>query len=103
MGLILFLLVNTSLFIRPAEVFGMEAFENVYQILILACLAVSLPEILACLLGKSLDAQPITLCVFGIMLLVPIAFLPAGDLSEAFRTGLYFFKAVIYYILLISL
>ena len=103
MGFFLFVLVNLALFLRPSEVFGIEELERVYQVLISACLAVSLPAILKCILGKSLACQPVTLCVFGILLLVPLAYLAAFDWSEAFRTEVYFLKVVIYYVLLISL
>jgi putative inorganic carbon (HCO3(-)) transporter len=103
MGFFLFILVNLALFIRPAEIFGIEDLERIYQVLILACLATSLPEILVCLLGKPLDLQPVTACVFGIALMVPIAFLANLDWTEALRTGFYFFKVVVYYVLLVSL
>jgi len=103
MGFFLFILVNALLFIRPAEVFGIEELENVYQILILACLAFSLPDVLACLLGRPLDMQPITVCVLAISILIPLPFLAAADGNEAFRTWFTFFKVVIYYVLLISL
>jgi O-antigen ligase len=103
MAFFLFILVNAALFIRPAELFAIEELENIYQVLILVCLAASLPDVLRYLLGKPLDLQPITLCVFGMLLLVPLAFLAALDWSEAFRTGFSFFKVVIYYLLLVSL
>ena len=45
MGFFLFILVNLALFIRPAELFGIEELERIYQVLILACLAASLPEV----------------------------------------------------------
>jgi O-antigen ligase len=103
MGFFLFILVNLALFIRPAEVFGIEELAGIYQVLILACLAASLPEVLAYLFGKPLILQPITLCVVGILLTAPLAFLASFDLGEAFRTGVYFFKVVIYFVLLVSL
>ncbi len=53
MGFFLFILVNATLFIRPAEVFGIEELENVYQLLILACLAVSLPDVLGMRVGQA--------------------------------------------------
>src|SRR5271167_622560 len=100
MGFFLFILVNSMLFIRPAEVFGIEELENVYQILILACLALSLPDVLTCLLGRPLDTQPVTLCVLAISIVIPLPFLVGSDVNEAFRTWFTFFKVVIYYILL---
>jgi O-antigen ligase len=103
MGFFLFILVNAALFIRPAEMFGIEELENLYQVLILACLAVSLPEVLSCLLGRPLDCQPVTLCVLGIAVVVPLGFLASWDAPEALRTGIAFFKVAVYYVLLVSL
>src|SRR5437868_3460862 len=103
MAFSLFILVNATLFIRPAEMFGIEYLENIYQILILACLAAALPEVLTCLLGRPLQCQPVTLCVVGILFMVPLPFLANLDVSEAFRTGFYFFKVVVYYVLMVSL
>lgn len=102
MGFFLFLLVNATLFIRPAEVLAVKEFENVYQYLILACLALSLPDVLGYLTNR-LDTKPIALGVLGVLLCVPLAFLGAGDLAEAFRHWFYFFKVVVYFLLLVSL
>lgn len=102
MGFFLFILVNATLFIRPREVFGIEELDNVYLVLILACLLVSLPEIFATLFGKPLALQPITVCVLGILAVVPLAFLVVADFAEAFRTAFFFAKVVVYYLLLVS-
>ncbi len=103
MAFFLFILTNATLFIRPAEMFGIAELENVYLICIVACLVCSLPDLLTCLFGRPLATQPITVCVLGIVLLIPLPFLATANLSEAFRTGIYFFKVVIYYLLLVSL
>ncbi|MCI0642799.1 MAG: O-antigen ligase family protein [Gemmataceae bacterium] len=103
MAFFLFLLVNATLFLRPAEVFAVRELENVYQYLILACLFCAVPDVLNNSTSRPLDAQPITVCVFGILLAVPLAFLAIGDLAEAFRTWFYFFKVVVYFVLLVSL
>lgn len=103
MAYFLFLLVNATLFIRPAEVFGIREAENVYQYLMIACLAVALPDLLAYLSNRPLSTQPITLCVFGLLLAVPLAFGAMGNLNEAMRAGVYFAKVVVYYLLFVSL
>jgi hypothetical protein len=103
MGFFLFLLVNATLFLRPAELVPELLGWNIYLVLILACLAASLPEVLTFFAIRPLAAQPVTLCVLALLpalLLPPLAIL---DLSEAFRTGFYFFKVLVYFVLLVSL
>ena len=47
MDFALFLLVNAALFIRPSEIAPPLAAVPIYQILILLCLAVSSPKLIA--------------------------------------------------------
>ena len=103
MGFFLFILVNAALFIRPAELFGIDELEKVYLVMILTCVAVSFPELLGRLTGQSVDLQPMTLFVFGILFTAPLAFLVSFNLDEAYRTSFYFGKVVVYYLLLITL
>jgi hypothetical protein len=104
MGFFLFVLVNATLFLRPAELapeltnlpFG------IYEVLILSCLAVSLPQVLDYFLRRPLVEQPITLGVFGILLAVVLSHLANGALELAASTGYEFAKVVVYYVLLVS-
>ena len=103
MAFILFLLVNAALFIRPAEIVPALLGWEIYFYLIVACALVAIPDVLQYLTGQSLDKQPITLCVFGLALLIPLPFVLAGDMSEAWRTGFHFAKVVVYYLLFVSI
>src|SRR5438128_8396582 len=106
MAFFLFLLVNAALFLRPAEILPDWEGVSVYEYLIIACFVLAVPEILAYLMGGSLaprgladspsglEAQPITLCVFGVLAAVVLAQMPSLNISEAWRTGFYFFKVV---------
>ena len=103
MAFFLFLLVNAALFIRPAEIVPELLGWEVYFYAIVACFLAAAPEILRYLTGDSLDQQPITLTVFGLLLTVGIAPLISGDAAEAWRTGVPFAKIVVYYLLFVSL
>ncbi len=103
MAFFLFILLNATLFIRPVEAYGISELENSYLVLIIPCLILSLNDILACVLEKRLDAQPVTLCVFGLAVMVPLPFLAKFDLNAALQAGTDFLKVVIYFLLLVSL
>jgi len=102
MAFFLFLLVNAALFLRPAELIPEWQGVSLYEYLIIACFICALPDVLTHLTGRPLEAQPITLCVFGVLAAIMVAQLPSLNLGEAWRTGFFFFKVVVYYILLIS-
>src|SRR5439155_23654413 len=102
MAFVLFLLVNATLFLRPAEIIPEWQGVSLYEYLIIACFVFALPDILTHLTGRALEVQPITLCVFGVLAAVVLAQLPSLNLGEAWRTGFFFFKVVVYYVLLIS-
>jgi hypothetical protein len=103
MAFLLFLLVNASLFIRPAEVVPGLIGWNIYEALIIACFLSALPEIFAFFGRRSLAAQPVTLCVFALLMAVPLAYLSRLDLEKAAETGFAFAKVVVYYVLLLSI
>lgn len=103
MSYFLFLLVNAVLFLRPAEIFPEVRAVPFYEYLIIACLVFALPEVLRTLFGQSLDAQPVLLCTIGVLLGIVLSHVTNTNYSEAARTGIYFVKIVLYYILLISI
>ena len=103
MAFFLFLLVNVALFIRPAEIVPALLGWEIYFYVILACMAAAAPDVLRYLTGPSLDAQPITLTVFGLLIAILIPSLMVGDLAEAWRTGFLFVKIIAYYLLFVSL
>jgi hypothetical protein len=102
MSFFLFLLVNASLFIRPAEVVPALLGWKIYEALIVACLVASAPDILDYFWRRPLGTQPITLCVFGLLLAVPLSHLSHLNGEKALETGGEFAKVVIYYVLLVS-
>ena len=102
MAFFLFILVNAALFIRPGEIVPALLGWEIYFYVIMACLIAAAPDVLRTLAGQRLDVQPITLCVFGLLIAVPLPALLAGDVGEAWRTGFHFAKVVAYYLLFIS-
>jgi hypothetical protein len=103
MGFILFLLVNASLFLRPGDMFSGLQSVPFYEPLIIGCLIVSLPRVLPLLRVRSLAEQPITICMFGLLLAVILSHLTHGYLWGARKAGMDFVKVVIYYLLLVAL
>src|ERR1019366_7761762 len=103
MAFFLFLLVNVGLFIRPAEIVPALLGWEIYFYAILACLIVGAPDVLKYLTGQSLDAQPITLTVFGLLIAILIPSFIMGDLATAWQTGFLFVKIIVYYLLFVSL
>ncbi len=103
MAYFLFLLVNATLFIRPAEVVPALLGWEIYFYVILACLLAAAPDVLKYLTAQALETQPVTLCVFGLLIAILVPSALAGDLAEAWRTGFHFAKIIVYYVLFVSL
>jgi putative inorganic carbon (hco3(-)) transporter len=103
MAFVLFILVNATLFIRPAEIVPALLGWEIYFYVIVACFIAATPDILRYLTARSLDQQPITLFVFALLIAVLIPPTLMGDLAEAWRTGFTFAKIVVYYLLFVSI
>ena len=103
LGFALFIVVNATLFVRPAEIIPELIGWPIYLVLILTCLAISLPQVLRQLTGRSLRARPITACVLGLQVMVVLSLVANLDLAAAGESGFEFFKVVLYYLLLVGL
>jgi O-antigen ligase len=103
MDFFLFLLVNATLFLRPAEVIpGMQDVQ-LYTYLIVPCLLLALPRVLEQLRSDILVRQPITICVLGLLVLVPLSQLGHLETEKALLAGLEFAKVAAYYLLLVAI
>jgi O-antigen ligase len=103
MGFLLFVLVNTALFIRPSEIIpDLEAIP-IYNILISSCLLFSFPALLKELSPRRLVDTPISVCILGLMGAVALSHLSHYNLSYTWMFGLEFIKIVLYYLLLVAL
>lgn len=103
MAFFLFILVNATLFIRPAEIVPAWQGWEIYFYVILTCLAFALPDVVRYLTAQSLEKQPLTLCVFALLIAILIPSLLAGDAAAALRGGILFAKVIVYYLLFVSL
>ncbi len=103
LGFFLFLLVNAALFVRPAEIIPGLIGWNIYECIILACLAASFPAVLQQFTAKSLEDRPVTVCVLGLFLAMILSHLAALDFANAAFFGFQFFKVVLYYMLFVGL
>jgi hypothetical protein len=98
----LFLLVTATLFVRPQEITQAVYGWQIYEFLILACLAASFPRVLKQLSRSSLRDNPITACVLGLWAAVVLSQLARFWIGGAWEYGFMFFKLVVYYLLLVA-
>jgi putative inorganic carbon (hco3(-)) transporter len=102
-GFFLFLLVNAALFVRPAEIVPALVGWNIYEFLILACLALSIPAVLEQFTPESLELRPITVCVLGVFLAILLSHLTQLNFAKLYENGVLFGKIVVYYVLFVGL
>jgi hypothetical protein len=103
LGFLLFILVNAVLFMRPTEIFPDYLYAQTYLVLTLACLAVSLPTVWKQLATSSLAAQPITVCVLGLIVAIALSHLTRFAIDDAVVNAWEFAKIALYYLLLVGL
>src|SRR6478736_4399968 len=70
---VLFVLLNASLYIRPADILPVLEGAPIYQFLIVACLFLAMKAVGAQLRSRDLRHRPISVCVIGLGLLIPIS------------------------------
>jgi len=98
-----FIVTNAVLFIRPSEfVTAVEGLE-LYVLLILPCLALAFPTILAQLSARSLERMPATVCVLGLLGMVMLSHLAHMQVELAVEKGVMFAKVTAYYLLCVGL
>jgi len=103
MNFALFLLLNVVLLIRPEELFPDGPGLHLYLIVIVLCVATSLPSLLAVLSPASLRKRPIAVCILLFYAFTFVSQFAHGQISNAlFEFGPELGKVVLYYFLLIS-
>jgi O-antigen ligase len=103
LGFFLFVVLNGSLFIRPAEVVSSLQGWEIYQYLILVTLAVSFPAVLWQLQPRALEKRPITVFILILLLAVLLSHLVHVRFEEASKGGTDFLKILLYYLLFVGL
>jgi hypothetical protein len=102
MELLLLILLNATLFVRPAEIVPAVMGWPIYEVLILSGVAASGRAILRHLQPGALARQPITVCALGMLAAVLLSHLSHGFLWGAQASGLMFVKVVVYYLLVVA-
>jgi O-antigen ligase len=100
---VLFLMVNASLYIRPADFIPGLIGWPIFQVLILACLLFSFSCVLRQFSRSELARRPITVCMLGLLLLAILSNLANFYFASAVSSGLELLKIVVYYLLLVGL
>lgn len=103
MRFFLFLFANAMLFVRPSELIPDLAAVEIYRWFILACIVMSLPDVLQQLSLRLPQVPPIITCV---VLLLPAVFLSGlfhGNFELIQETVTEFVKVLIYFFLMIAL
>lgn len=102
-GFFVFLLVNATLFIRPAELLPAIERVPIYNVLIVICILASLPVLVEQLSWRRLVAQPGAACVVAMLPAILFSLLIYGRTWEAREAMADFGKVLLYYLLLIGL
>jgi O-antigen ligase len=102
MAFALFILLNLTLFVRPAEVVPALAGLPLYNVLMVACVMTSFGRMLGELKPAALRRQPITVCHLTLLAAVPLSDAARLDFYRARELGVEFAKVVIYYLLLLA-
>jgi len=98
----LFLLLNATLFMRPADIFPQVEGLPIYEVLILACIASQSSKLLEQIRYSSLIENPISLCLLVMFFAVVASNVWNGDYWRAQMTGTEFAKVVVYYFLFVA-
>lgn len=101
MAFFLFLLVNATLFIRPAEIIPEFQAWPVYNVLIVINLLVAFPDIAKRFQSRPLTAQPVLACVFGVLTAIFLSHFTKFDFWMARMGSLDFLKVIAYFLILI--
>lgn len=98
----LFILVNATVFLRPAEIVPELRGLPIYETLIFSCLFFSLPEVLDELQPRSLYHNPISVCVLGVWMACPISHFLHGAAGDSSESLFLFFRTALYYLLFVT-
>ena len=102
MDFALFVLLNATLFIRPAEIVPDLIGLPIYNVLILLNLAVASVKVAGRISPANLKAEPITACVLGLLASIFLSHAAHLNLLLAREGAVEFAKVVLYYLLLVA-
>jgi putative inorganic carbon (hco3(-)) transporter len=99
---VLFLLLNASLYIRPADILPALEGAPIYQFLIIVCLLLAIRAVSAQLKIRDLRTRPISFCVIGLGVIILLSQAANGLWENIGTDGVEFIKVVLYYLLLVA-
>lgn len=102
MSTLLFYAVTACLFLRPGEIFPSMLEWPVYNVLISACMLLSIPRILRQLNVTELAVRPATVCVLGVWGAIVLSLAKNTSVTEGIDAGTEFSKTLVFYLLLIG-
>lgn len=103
LGFFLFILLNATLFLRPHELVPDFGEPPIYNVIILACLAVSSSAVLRQLTSSSLSKDPIVACALCLLPSVVLSNLSHLRIAESIDSAIEFIKLLVYLFLLVAL
>jgi hypothetical protein len=98
----LFLLVNSTVFLRPAEIVPELLGLPIYECLIFSCLFLSINSVRNEVLPSTLFHNPTTICVLGVWLGCALSHVTHGAATDLKDAVILFFKTALYYLLLVT-
>ncbi len=102
LAFLLFMLVNATVFLRPAEIVPELLGLPIYEGLIFSCLLLSVNVVWEELLPRKMFHNPLTICVMGIWLACALSHITHASLSDLNESTVLFFKTALYFLLLIA-
>ncbi len=102
MDFALFLIVNATLFIRPAEIVPDLVGLPIYNVLILLNLAAASSKVAGRFTFKTIRNEPITACVLGLLAAIFLSHASHLNFLLAREGAFEFSKVVLYYLLLVA-
>jgi hypothetical protein len=103
LAFVLFLLLNATLFLRPAEIIPALMDKPIYEVLILGSLVAAFPRVLEQLSARSLIDRPISACVVGLLAAIVLSHLTHFATQSAISSSVQFAKVLLYYLLLVAI
>jgi O-antigen ligase len=102
LGFGLFLAATAALLVRPADLFPFLYGLPIYEAIMIASLAISLPRLSHQFFSVWLPARAITRLIFGLLIAIVWSHLLRGSLHDVREGGSEFLKIFLYYLLLLS-
>lgn len=103
MNFAFFILLNAILLIRPEELLPDIAGLRLYLIVIVLCIATTLPGLLAQLSAPALAQRPITVCALGLLVAMTVSQLAHGRFGVVDEDVPEFLKVLLYFLLLMAI